>query len=532
MDAVSDPLIAALGEALAEAAELLQVEADREAIKGAGGLHRFTKLAFPVVEPGTVYRDNWHIEAICEHLEAMLNGQIRNLLINIPPRHMKSLCSAVMLPAWMWTFRPQHKFLCASYAQTLSVRDALKSRRLMQSAWYKARWGDVFHLTGDQNAKTRYENNLGGYRISTSVDGTATGEGGDWIVVDDPHNMRDIHSDIVRESVISWWDDVMPTRLNDPKTGCKIIIMQRGHEADLAGHVMGKTGWVHLNLPAEYELDRRKTVIGFSDPRKRKGDLLWPERFGAKELAELKESMTPYAVAGQLQQRPAPEEGGIIKRPWIKLWPHDVKVPIFKYVMQSYDTAFTEKTMNDPSACLVLGIFQHPKLGYNCVMLTDAWADHLEWPALRKRVRLDLKAKYGEKEYGKKPDCVLVEEKGSGITLLQDLRMIGAPAWNYKPGKDDKVTRLNAVAPFIMAGRFYVMESRNNKGQPVSWAEEFISQLLAFPNAMHDDYVDCLTQAILVMRNNEMLEAKIPGAELPEDYEETVPSQYVNPYAQ
>ena len=494
-------------------------------------LHEFTKVAFEIVEPGTPYLDNWHIQAICDHLEALVRGDIRNLLINIPPRHMKSLCSSVMLPCWLWTFKPYYKFLFSSYAQTLSIRDALKSRRLIQSPWYQARWGDKFQLTGDQNAKTRYENNLGGYRLSTSVDGTATGEGGDLIAVDDPHNMREIHSDIKRANVLDWWDNVMSTRLNNPKTGSKLIIMQRGHEADLAGHVLGKTGkWVHLNLPAEYELDKRKTVLGFCDPRTKKGELLWPERFGPDELADLKSDMTAYAVAGQLQQRPAPEEGGIFKRAGFRLWPRDAKLPLLKYVLQSYDTAFTEDTMNDPTACLVLGIFAHPKYGFNCVLVCDAWSDHLEWPALRRRVCADVKAKYGEKDMETRPNAVLVEKKGSGLTLLQDLKMIGVPAYSYNPNKDDKITRANAAAPFCEAGRVYVLESAKNPGQPVSWCEEFMHELLSFPNAVHDDYVDAFTQAIHFFRDKEMLEAKIPGME--DDDQQEAPKPYVNPYAQ
>lgn len=509
-----------------------RIERDRELVKGSGGLHRFTKIAFPIVEPGTEYIDNWHIGAICEHLEAMLAGQIRNLLINIPPRHMKSLCSAVMLPAWMWITRPYYKFLCASYAAVLSTRDALKTRRLIQTKWYQDRWGDSFYLTGDQNAKTRYENNYGGYRISTSVDGTATGEGGDMILVDDPHNMREIHSDIKREGVLSWWDDVMSTRLNNPKTGCKVIIMQRGHEGDLAGHVKDKKGWVHLNLPAEYEFDRRKTVIGWMDPRKKKNELLWPERFGPDELQELKDSMTPYAVAGQLQQRPAPLEGGIFKREWLKLWPHTAELPYLQWIVQSYDTGFTEKTMNDPTACNVFGIFKHPKDGVFCALLLDSWSDHLEWPKLRIRVRKDFRAFYGEAKNAKRPNDVLVEEKGSGITLLQDLKFAKVPCHGYNPGRDDKIVRANGAATYMHAGRFYVLESKTNPGQPVAWAEEFLSQLFSFPNAMHDDHVDTFSQAIIYFRDKRMVDAPVKGHDKDDDEDEAVSEPYKNPYAE
>lgn len=511
-----------------ELARRQAVERDREEMPKS--LSKFTRGAWSVIEPGTPYLHNWHIDAICEHLEALVHGQIRNLLITMPPRHMKSICSSVMLPTWLWTFRPEFKFLFSSYAHSLSIRDALKSRRLIQSEWYQDRWGDVFELTGDQNAKMRYENDSSGYRIATSVGGTATGEGGDIICCDDPHNMKEIHSDVIREGVLDWWDNVMSTRLNNPKTGAKIIIMQRGHEGDLAGHVLRKGNWEHLNLPAEYELSTRKTSLGWSDPRKEKGELLWPERFGKKELEALKTDMTSYAVAGQLQQRPAPEEGGIFKRGDFQLWPADVKLPMLEYVVQSYDTGFTEKTMNDPTAHLALGIFKHPRYGYNCVMICDAWRDRVEYPALRKRVRLDVRAKYGEKGMERRPDVVLVEEKGSGIVLLQDLRLIGVPAYGYNPGKSDKIVRANAAAPFVASRRVFLLESGKNRGQPVSWVEEFLHEILTFPNALHDDFVDAFTQAIILLRNNQLLEAKIPGAE--EDDEPLPAEEPANPYAQ
>ena len=525
---------AVLAEIEAEAEEAISIAEDRFELPHS--LREFTAKAFPIVEPGTPYIPNWHIDAICEHLEALIDGDIRNLLINIPPRHMKSLCSSVMLPTWVWLKRPHFKFLFASYAQTLSVRDALKSRRLIQSSWYQKRWGFRFQLTGDQNMKTRYENNFGGYRLSTSVDGTATGEGGDLIACDDPHNMREIHSDVIREGVLDWWDNVMSTRLNNPKTGSKLIIMQRGHEGDLAGHVMKKDGWVHLNLPAEYELDKRKTVLGWSDPRTEKGELLWPERFGKKELDQLKAEMTPYAVAGQLQQRPAPQEGGIFKRDWFQLWPADQKMPLIDYIVQSYDTAFTEKTINDPTACLVLGTFKHPKYGHNCVLICDAWRDHVEYPKLRRIVKKDyFDARYGESDMQSRANIVLIEKKGSGISLLQDLRMEKVPCHAYNPGNDDKVIRANAAAAVCQTGRVYVLESGKSRGQPVGWVEEFLSELLSFPNALHDDFVDAFSQAIIYLRNNLIVNAKITGIKGAEEEEraeaEAEDEPYQNPYA-
>ena len=201
-------------------------------------LKEFTKRAWPTIEPGRDFYDNWHIDAVSEHLQAIVEGDIKRLIINIPPRHMKSISVAVVLPAWTWATQPDKKFLYASYAGSLSIRDSVKCRRLIDSKWYKEHFGDAFKLTSDQNQKQRFENNKTGQRIATSVDGALTGEGGDIIVIDDPHNVREAESSAVRESVLDWWDQAMQTRLNDPKTGAFVIIMQRVHENDLTGHIL------------------------------------------------------------------------------------------------------------------------------------------------------------------------------------------------------------------------------------------------------------------------------------------------------
>ena len=243
-------------------------------------LREFVRQAWPVPEPTTAYVHGWPLDAICEHLEAITSGQIRNLLITVPPRHMKSLAVSVFWPSWEWIRWPGRRWLFARYAATLSIRDSLQCRRLIQSLWYQRGWGDRFLLTGDQNEKRRFENDRGGSRIASSVGGSNTGEGGDRVVVDDPHNVNEAESAPVRQAVINWWDTVMSTRLNDPKTGAKVIVMQRVHQRDLGGHVLEQGGYEHLCLPAEYEGNRRKTVIGWSDPRQQIGELLWPERFG------------------------------------------------------------------------------------------------------------------------------------------------------------------------------------------------------------------------------------------------------------
>ncbi len=218
---------------------------------------------------------------------------------------MKSLAVGVFWPAWEWTTMPHRRWLFASYALSLSERDSVKCRRLIESRWYQSHWGDRFALRADQNTKLRFENDATGHRIATSVGGAATGEGGDRVVVDDPHNVTERESEAARVEALQWWDQTMSTRLNNPKVGSKVIVMQRVHAKDLSGHVLEQGGYVHLCLPAEFEPGRRcVTAIDWKDPRRHDGELLWPARVGAKEIAEFKMRLGPEGYAGQFQQRP------------------------------------------------------------------------------------------------------------------------------------------------------------------------------------------------------------------------------------
>ena len=275
-------------------------------------LYEFVTEAWKVVEPGTRYVSSWHIKAICEHLEACAAGQIRRLIINVPPRSMKSRLVSVFWPAWVWITRPHTRWLFASYAQHLSLRDSLHCRDVVQSAWYQKNWGRLFRLREDQNQKTRFDNDRTGFRLASSTGGVGTGEGGDFIVADDPHNVIEAESDVQRQAVLHWWDQSMSTRGNDPRTVCHLVVMQRLHENDLTGHLLEQGGYEHLCLPMEFEPGRRcVTSLGWQDPRKREDELLCPKRFGRVEVDELKRRLGLYGTAGQLQQRPAPLDGGL-----------------------------------------------------------------------------------------------------------------------------------------------------------------------------------------------------------------------------
>ncbi len=450
-------------------------------------LKEFTKNSWQAIEPGRDFHDNWHIDAISEHLQAVVEGDIKRLIINIPPRHMKSISVAVALPAWTWTIQPSKKFLYASYAGSLSIRDSVKCRRLIDSRWYKEHFGESFKLTGDQNQKQRFENDHTGARIATSVDGALTGEGGDIIVIDDPHNVRESESSAVRDGVLEWWDQAMQTRLNDPKTGAFIIIMQRVHERDLTGHILANEmegEWDHLCIPARYEIGHptpTRSRLGFTDPRTKEGDLLWPERIDAKTLGNLERSLGSYASAGQLQQRPMPKGGGILKAEWWVPWEKD-DLPDIEYVLQSWDTAFSTKEKSSYSARTTWGVFR--KDGQINAMVLEMWYDRVSYPELRKLAQ--------EAYYDWEPDAVLIEKKASGQSLLQDLRMAGVPVLEYMPDRD-KEARAHASSALLEDGRIYYPSDKK-------WAKNLIDICASFPATDNDDIVDTCTQAWLRLR--------------------------------
>ena len=449
-------------------------------------LKEFTKSSWPTIEPGREFHDNWHIDAISEHLQAVVEGDIRRLIINIPPRHMKSISVAVALPAWTWTIQPQKRFLFASYASSLSVRDSVKCRRLIDSPWYKDHFGETFSLTGDQNQKQRFENDKTGQRIATSVDGALTGEGGDIIVIDDPHNVREAESSAVREGVLEWWDQAMQSRLNDPKTGAFIIIMQRVHENDLTGHILANEhdDWDHLCLPARYEIGHptpTKTSLGFTDPRTAEGELLWSKRIDDITLTKLERSLGTYASAGQLQQRPMPKGGGILRAEWWVPWESN-DLPEIEYVIQSWDTAFSTKEKSSYSARTTWGVFrQHGQM--NAIVI-DMWYDRVTYPELRKIAQ--------EAYYDFEPDAVMIEKKASGQSLLQDLRIAGIPVIEYMPDRD-KEARAHASSALLEDGRIYFPSDKK-------WAKNLIDICAAFPAGDNDDIVDTCTQAWLRLR--------------------------------
>jgi predicted phage terminase large subunit-like protein len=454
----------------------------------ASSLLSFVSVAWAAVEPSTPYSRNWHIDAICEHLEAVTAGQIRNLIINMPPRHSKSLLVCVFWPCWEWTLHPERRWLFASYAQSLSIRDSVKCRRLIRSPWYQKLYGSRYHLTGDQNQKMRFENNKTGYRLATSVGGLGTGEGGDRIIVDDPHNVLEAESIRVRSATLTWWDETMATRGNDPKTAARVIVMQRVHQDDLTGHVLAQGGYEHLKLPAEFEGHTHVTAIGWRDPRTRMGELLCPERFGTEELAEIKLRLGSRAAAGQLQQRPAPAEGAIFKHEWFKN--RYQTLPEMSRVATFWDTALKANEENDETACITVGVGAADKLPYIIRAFHGRW----ETPDTVKF--LIEQAVWLRKIFAESYAGDYVEDKVSGTTLLQYVRA-SRPEIPVIPIKvdRDKVTRAHGVTPICEAGRV-LFPNIVTFPDTQTWAADLIDNLTSFPTAKHDDLTDAFVYAL------------------------------------
>ena len=500
-------------------------------------LHAYVRQAWHLIEGAVPFDDNWHIQAICEHIEAMFSGQIKHLIINVPPRTGKSIITSVAMPSWRWVEAPAEQFVYISYAGALTIRDSSKCRRLIESPWYQRRWGERFKLLGDSNTKLRYDNDQFGYRIATSLDAMVTGEGGSVVVCDDLNSARDT-SDTMLESAIKFWDEVLPTRLNDLRTGHRLQIQQRIHVRDVTGHIQTKEhgDYVMLILPMEFEPKRRcftvplKSTGGkkWCDPRTKEGELLWPKRIGPKELKSLKAEIgNQYIIAGQLQQRPSPEGGGLIKRDWFKWWKSE-DPPKLDFILQSWDTAMSKKEDAAESACITMGVFRDDHKVSNVILLS-AVTGQWDYPDLRRiaaMMALDYRNddllkpdKTPKKE--RAPHIILIEAKVSGISLIQDLLRADVPVHRFDPNKHgDKVNRVKLVSHIVESGRVWVPASAPAFTQLRSWADKFVTQCADFPKGDKRDMVDAFSQALIrLMSSGWVYNATDKGGEPVVEYE-------------
>lgn len=459
-------------------------------------LEDFLEQAWPILEPSRPLIRSWHLGAICEHLEAVTRREIRALLINIPPGTMKSLTTAVVWPAWVWLRDPAHRWLFSSYADKLSKRDSRRCRNVIRSPWYRARWGDRFALLADQDQVVKFENDRTGFRLATSVDGANTGERGDTIVVDDPHNVREAESEKVREGVVEWWREVMSSRLNDQTQGAKVVIMQRVHGADLAGWILDHGGYEHLNIPLEREPKcivekphpcsaTGETSIGFSDPRP-VGEVLLPSMFPPAERARLEGELGAYAYAGQYQQRPAPRESALFRVGKLRLvdaipqpepGPHGEKRRAIVRSARGWDKAGTEGA-GDYTAGVKIA-----RLWDGRFIIVHAVRDRLD--ALEREELIRATARLD----GVATRIRLEQEPGSGgkESAQASVRGLAGYVVTAAPTTGDKVHNAEPFAIQVNAGNVLILRG--------DWNEAFIEELRGFPAGKNDDFVDAASRA-------------------------------------
>ena len=464
----------------ATATSLAWNQADVQREQAMRHLPEFIAQSWPIIEPATPYLDNWHIDLLCEYLEAVSAGEITRLIINIPPRYMKSNTVSVLWPCWEWTTHPALRYLFCSYAANLATKHSLDRRRILESEWYRSHWPHLV-LTSDQNEKAEYENSARGVMFATSVGGTVTGKGGNRIIIDDPLDPRRAHSEAQRTAANEFFDRSLTTRLNDKKRDAIVLVMQRLHDEDLTGHLLQRSAdaWTLCKVPA---LEDRPTVVSF--PRsgrtivRQAGAPLWPEREGAAQLAQMKVDLGSTDYAAQYLQEPAPPEGAMIKAEW---WVEYRVLPQnFDELLQSWDMSFKDTKTSDFVVGQVWGrrgaesyLLDQVRGQWDIQRTIDAMlALAQKWPlALRK----------------------LVEDKANGPAIIQLLnsRLPGIIAVSPK---DSKEARCAFVAPAIEAGNVHVPDPRFVAG--AEWVEEFLLEFSRFPAGSHDDQVDAATQAL------------------------------------
>ena len=445
------------------------------------GLRFFVRKVFATVSPGETYLHNWHVDAICHQLMRVHSGESRRLLISQPPRSLKSICVSVAYVAWLLGHDPTRRVIVASYSGDFAAELHRQFRMVIAAEWYAALFPG---LRLAKETGLELVTSQGGSRYATSVGGTLTGRGADLIIVDDPLNANELHSELARKRVIDWYGGALVSRLNDKQTGAIIAVMQRLHEDDLAGHLLRHGGWDHLNMPA-IALDEETIELGRGAKHLRRGgDVLHPERESREALEAIKAEVGSLLFSAQYQQQPVPVEGNLIRRSWFLFYDDLPSDPWATRIVQSWDVAMMTSGRNDYSACTTWLV--HKSDAY----LVHVFRGRLEYPDLRRKV-IAMAAE-------RRATTVLIEDAGPGMNLLQDLRA-ATPAGMTRPigvkPEGSKVDRMAAQSAKIEAGHVFLPKS-------AAWLGEFLGELLSFPNGRHDDQVDSVSQFLRWLQND------------------------------
>lgn len=456
----------------------------------------FVAQAWSIIEPANPLQNEWYVDCICEHLQLVTLGQIRKLLINMPPREGKSNFCTVLWPAWSWTRKAYLRFITCSYAASLAEKHSTMRRHVIESAWYQRQWGGLVHFADDQNRKQEYENTARGCMIATSVGGSITGKGGDVIIEDDMINPLQAVSDAERVGAIDMHKMVLSTRLDNPKTGLRVIIEQRTHDMDVSGHVLAnESDWVHLNLPL---LATRRSVIVFPISRRQVvrevDDILSPGRHGRKEVEALRNDMTPENFEAQCQQEPSSDVGNILKRSYwrkYKILPSGLDI-----VVTSWDMTFKETK----SGSYVVGQCWG-KRGADFYLFPIMVRERMDFA--ESLIAFENFVKRLEIEIHFKPNGHLVEDKANGPAVISTLqkKISGILPMGVTGSKS---ARAQAVAPLIRAGNVYIPDE-----SIAPWVLDYIEECAKFKGSDSEinDQVDTTTQALIYLHNLPATEA-------------------------
>ena len=491
-----------------------------------GGLIEFVRYFWHVLEPNTPFVDGWVMQAICLHLEAVTRGEIKRLLINVPPGFAKSLLVNVFWPAWEWSAadKPYLRYVTFAYASHLTERDNGRFRDVVQCYEFKELWGHVCSLTA--NGVIKPTNTAKGWKFSSSIDGIGTGERGNRILADDVHNVREGESEKIRSGTVQWVREGMSNRLNDMQEDVIVGIGQRVHEHDASAAMIDSGDYEHLMIPMEYDPSRHcVTSIGWEDPRTEMGELAWPERFPQKVVSLLKRTLGPYAYTAQYQQSPEPRGGGILKREWWGVYELPVGAHFrhkFDYILASLDPAYTAKQENDASGFSVWGVYS--EAGKVKIVLLHAWKKWLELHGqTMERLANENNAAYvrrTSKDWGLVEwvahDCnrlrvhtLLVEDKASGHSVAQEIkRLYRDREWGVRlvnPGVLDKRARAYAVQHLFADGMIEAPASAEGDLLVFrDFAQMAIDECAKFRGLAgdEDNVVDSTTQALKFLRDS------------------------------
>ncbi|WP_243288760.1 phage terminase large subunit [Geothrix terrae] len=436
----------------------------------------FTQRCFFQLNPQGGYMHNWHLDLIADQLEACRRREIRRLIINVPPRSMKSILASVAFPAFWLGHDPSAQILCASYGQDLAEKLSLDCRQVIGSDWFRA----IFptRLSRTRNAAHEFITTANGSRMATSVGGVVTGRGADLIIIDDPLKPEEAVSDLQRQKVNDWYDSTLFSRLNSKDQGVIVVIMQRLHLNDLVGHLAERGGWEVLSLPAIAEGPEEwhfRTMQGPQCHMRTPGDLLHPERESQAVLNELRSNLGEYDFASQYQQSPVPKGGALVKENWLMVYDPLQQPEHFDQMILSWDTANKPSEFADFSVCTAWGVKG------KAIYLVDVLRKKLDYPGLKQAVK-EMSERW-------RPTKVLIEDKASGTQLVQELFSEGVSGVEGVKPEGDKIMRMHAQTGFFEQGRVYLPSQ-------APWLEDYRKELLSFPVGKMDDQVDATSQAL------------------------------------